>query len=115
MCGFVSYTLFVGYLYLLLLLLRCLLPILLAFCLARPVFTGFRVLPGDAPQSVVLVVDDSTHRAYLQKLLQEALAAAPPASVNATRSVEAFRQVELQQGDAGVRQLLLALMGRSGE
>lgn len=43
----------------LLLLLRCLIPILLALCLARPVLTGFRALPGDAPQSWVFVVDDS--------------------------------------------------------
>ena len=43
----------------LLLVLRCLIPILLAFCLARPVLTGFRTLPGSAPQTLVLVVDDS--------------------------------------------------------
>ena len=46
-------------LHLLLLLLRCLLPILLAFCLARPVLTGFRSLPGDAPQSLLIAIDDS--------------------------------------------------------
>ena len=46
-------------LHLLLLLVRCLLPVLLAFCLARPLLTGFESLPGDAPQSIVLVVDDS--------------------------------------------------------
>lgn len=46
-------------LHLLLLLVRCLLPVLLAFCLARPLLTGFQSLPGDAPQSIVLVVDDS--------------------------------------------------------
>ena len=34
-------------------------PILLAYCLARPVLTGFRVLPGDAPRTVVIVLDDS--------------------------------------------------------
>ncbi|TWU33380.1 BatA domain-containing protein [Novipirellula artificiosorum] len=44
---------------LLLLLMRCLLPILLAFCLARPVLTHFQALPGDAPQSLVIVVDDT--------------------------------------------------------
>jgi hypothetical protein len=43
----------------LLLLLRCLIPVLLAFCLARPVLTWFRGLPGDDPQSVVLALDDS--------------------------------------------------------
>ncbi|MDA8744360.1 BatA domain-containing protein [Rubripirellula amarantea] len=44
---------------LLLLLLRCAIPILLAFCLARPVLTGFQSLPGDAPQTVVVAIDDS--------------------------------------------------------
>lgn len=43
----------------LLLLLRCLVPVLLAFCLARPVLTGFRALPGDAPESLILAIDDS--------------------------------------------------------
>lgn len=46
-------------LHLLLLLLRCLIPILLAYCLARPVLTGFQVLPGDAPRTVVIALDDS--------------------------------------------------------
>ncbi len=44
---------------LLLLLLRCLLPVLLAFCLARPVLTGFRSLPGDQPRTIVIAVDES--------------------------------------------------------
>ncbi|QDT10488.1 BatA domain-containing protein [Planctomycetes bacterium K23_9] len=44
---------------LLLLLLRCLIPILLAFCLARPVLTGFRAMPGDAPRTIVIAIDDS--------------------------------------------------------
>ena len=39
---------------LLLLLLRCAIPILLAFCLARPVLTQWRQLPGDAPQSLAV-------------------------------------------------------------
>ncbi|MDE0865052.1 MAG: BatA domain-containing protein [Rubripirellula sp.] len=46
-------------LHLLLLLLRCLLPVLLAFCLARPILTGFQALPADAPQSLILAIDDS--------------------------------------------------------
>ena len=45
--------------HLLLLLLRCLIPVLLAFCLARPVLTGFHVLPGDAPRTLVIALDDS--------------------------------------------------------
>tara|TARA_R110002049_G_scaffold2750_2_gene21588 strand:- start:423312 stop:425384 length:2073 start_codon:yes stop_codon:yes gene_type:complete len=44
---------------LLLLLVRCAIPILLAFCLARPVITHWNALPGDEPQSFVIVIDDS--------------------------------------------------------
>ncbi len=44
---------------LLLLLVRCAIPILLAFCLARPVLTGWRTLPGDEPMSLVLALDVS--------------------------------------------------------
>jgi hypothetical protein len=43
----------------LLLLLRCSLPVLLALCLARPVLTGAAALPGDAPVSMVIVLDNS--------------------------------------------------------
>ena len=49
----------IQWVHLLLLLVRCAIPVLLAFCLARPVLTGFRALPGDAPRSLILVVDDS--------------------------------------------------------
>lgn len=66
-------------LHLLLLLLRCMLPVLLAFCLARPLLTGFQSLPGDAPQSLILVVDDSrsmdardsTGRSRMDRVKQE--------------------------------------------
>lgn len=44
---------------LLLLLLRCAIPVLLAFCLARPVWTGLRALAGDAPKTLVIAIDDS--------------------------------------------------------
>jgi Aerotolerance regulator N-terminal/von Willebrand factor type A domain/CARDB len=44
---------------LLLLLLRCALPVLLALCLARPVLTGSRVLEGAAPVSMVILLDNS--------------------------------------------------------
>lgn len=43
----------------LLLLLRCAIPILLAFCLARPVLTGWQTLPGDEPVTMVLALDTS--------------------------------------------------------
>ncbi|QEF98080.1 hypothetical protein Mal15_21270 [Stieleria maiorica] len=44
---------------LLLLLLRCAIPVLLAFCLARPMWTGLRALAGDAPKTLVIAIDDS--------------------------------------------------------
>ncbi|MGV3486242.1 MAG: BatA domain-containing protein [Planctomycetaceae bacterium] len=44
---------------LLLLLIRCAIPILLAFCLARPVLTGWQTLPGDQPVSLLLAIDTS--------------------------------------------------------
>ena len=44
---------------LLLLLVRCAIPILLAFCLARPVLTGWKALPGNEPISMVLALDTS--------------------------------------------------------
>ncbi len=49
----------IQWMHLLLLLVRCLLPILLAFCLSLPLLTGCRALPGDVPQTLVIVVDDS--------------------------------------------------------
>ncbi len=42
-----------------LLIVRCAIPILLAFCLARPVLTGWRSLPGDVPNSTVILLDNS--------------------------------------------------------
>ncbi len=44
---------------LILLLIRCAIPVLLALCLARPVLTGSRLLEGDAPVSVVVLLDNS--------------------------------------------------------
>ncbi|EMI21526.1 membrane protein containing DUF1550 [Rhodopirellula maiorica SM1] len=49
----------IQWMHLLLLLLRCLLPILLAFCLSLPLLTGCRALPGDTPQTIVMIIDDS--------------------------------------------------------
>lgn len=44
---------------LILLLVRCAIPILLAFCLARPVLTGAQALEGETPVSLVIVLDNS--------------------------------------------------------
>jgi len=43
----------------LLLLMRILLPIILAMCLARPVLTALRSLPGFGKTSLVVILDDS--------------------------------------------------------
>ena len=42
-----------------LLIVRCAIPVLLALCLARPVLTGSRLLEGDAPVSLVILLDNS--------------------------------------------------------
>ncbi|MCA9061688.1 MAG: VWA domain-containing protein [Planctomycetaceae bacterium] len=42
-----------------LLLIRCLIPAVLAFTLARPVLTGAGLLEGNAPASVVILLDNS--------------------------------------------------------
>ncbi|QDT15341.1 BatA domain-containing protein [Alienimonas californiensis] len=44
---------------LILLLVRCAIPVLLAFCLARPVWTGGDGASGDGPVSLAIVLDDS--------------------------------------------------------
>jgi hypothetical protein len=44
---------------LLLLLVRCAIPVLLALLMARPVITGWRALAGDVPSSTVVLLDDS--------------------------------------------------------
>ena len=44
---------------LILLLLRCAIPVLLAMCLAKPVLTGSRLLEGDSPVSLVILLDTS--------------------------------------------------------
>ena len=44
---------------LILLFVRCAIPVLLALCLARPVLTGSRLLEGDSPVSLVILLDTS--------------------------------------------------------
>ncbi len=43
----------------LLLLIRCLIPVVLAVCLARPVLTSFKVANADGSRGIVLIIDDS--------------------------------------------------------
>lgn len=42
-----------------LLMVRCAIPVLLALCLARPILTGSRILEGDVPVSLVILLDTS--------------------------------------------------------
>lgn len=49
---------------LLLLLLRCAIPAILALCLARPVITGMQSLMGGAKTSTVILLDDSYSMDY---------------------------------------------------
>ncbi len=49
---------------LLLMLLRCLIPLLLALCLSRPVITGVGALWGNVETSLVLLMDDSYSLEY---------------------------------------------------
>lgn len=120
---------------LLLLLLRCLLPVLLAFCLARPVLTGFRSLPGDAPQSLVLLIDDSRSMStrdesgiaridQAKQSLREMLGSlsrrdevilirasemdAPPATMGAEDALQKLRTLTAETGPANLGQLIRA-------
>ncbi|MFK8115185.1 MAG: VWA domain-containing protein [Rubripirellula sp.] len=121
--------------HLLLLLLRCLLPILLAFCLARPVLTGFRSLPGDAPQTLVLVMDDSRSMAARDEtgvsrmdrakqelrellsnlsrrdeviLIRSSDVDAPPATMGAQDALQKLREVTAETGPIDLGQLVRA-------
>ena len=42
-----------------LLAIRCAIPVILALAMARPLLKGSNLLPGDAPMSLVMVIDDS--------------------------------------------------------
>ena len=44
---------------LILLFVRCAIPALLAMCLAQPVLTGAKLLEGDAPVSLIVLLDTS--------------------------------------------------------
>ncbi|MDB4339048.1 BatA domain-containing protein [Rubripirellula sp.] len=128
--------------HLLLLLLRCLLPVLLAFCLARPVLTGFRVLPGDAPRSVVVALDDSQSMAAREEsgqtrielakgavtsllkslsrrdeviLVRASHLGTPVAASGAQEAIESLKGVRASSGPVNLADLLRAAINASGE
>jgi hypothetical protein len=129
-------------LHLLLLLLRCLLPVLLAFCLARPVLTGFQQLPGDAPQTLVLAIDDSRSmsardatgisRMDLVKqelggmleglsrrdeviLIQSSNLDAPPATMGSQDALRRLREVRTHSGPVDLGRMLRAAVDAADE
>lgn len=79
---------------LLLLLLRCAIPILLAFCLARPVLTGWTTLPGDQPLSMLLALDTSySLDAKLEPTSDGESAAGPSNTRRINRLVETAKDI----------------------
>ncbi|HXX92894.1 MAG TPA: BatA domain-containing protein, partial [Planctomycetota bacterium] len=71
---------------LILLLLRCAIPVFLAICMARPVITGLEPLLGNAKSSTVLVLDNSY-----------SMEAGGPGRTNFQEAREAARQIVDQQ------------------
>src|SRR5947207_1006320 len=67
---------------LILLLLRCAIPVFLAICMARPVITGLEPLLGNAKSSTVLVLDNSY-----------SMEAGGPGRSNFQQAKEAARQI----------------------
>jgi uncharacterized membrane protein len=79
---------------LILLLLRCAIPVFLAICMARPVITGLEPLLGNAKSSTVLVLDDSY-----------SMEAGGPNRSNFQQAKEAARQIvdhQVQGSDVSV-------------
>ena len=120
---------------LLLLLLRCLIPVLLALCLARPVLNGFQALAGDAPKTLVIALDDTRSMAATppgeearieraKKELRQVLddlsrkdevilvrssrLGAVPATMGASDAVTALRRVTASGGAVAIGDLLAA-------
>lgn len=76
---------------LILLLIRCAIPVLLALCLARPVLTGAQVLRGEAPVSLVIMLDNSYSmdaQTPTGTLIDEAVAAAEAIIRSSSRGSE---------------------------
>ncbi len=112
---------------LLLLLVRCAIPVLLALCLAIPVLTNWQALPKDTPSSVAIVLDDSysmdavdeqaesTLMANAVADSQQILAALPRGSEakvilsgGRPQALQDQATVDLQQVDSDLKNLLAA-------
>ncbi|MEM0924941.1 MAG: BatA domain-containing protein, partial [Planctomycetota bacterium] len=126
----------------LLLLLRCLIPILLAFCLARPVWQNLVGFAGDSPRTLVIAIDDSRSLSrtpagkpsLLQEVKQELTAViesltrrdevmlvrasrlgAAVSKMGASQALTQIRRLEAECGPVSMASLLDAAWKASGE
>jgi len=88
---------------LLLLLIRCAIPILLAFCMARPVLTQWRQPRGDAPVSMVVVLDNSYSMAARHDDDQRRIDVATDAAKQITESLARGSEITLLTSDGMIR------------
>jgi hypothetical protein len=84
---------------LLLLLIRCAIPILLAFCMARPVMTQWRQPRGDSPVSMVVVIDNSYSMAARHGDGQRRIDVALDAAKQITETLARGSEITLLTGD----------------
>lgn len=88
---------------LLLLLIRCAIPILLAFCMARPVLTQWRQPRGDSPVSMVVVLDNSYSMAARHGDGQRRIDVATDAAKQITESLGRGSEITLLTSDGMIR------------
>jgi hypothetical protein len=88
---------------LLLLLIRCAIPILLAFCLARPVLTGWQQPRGDQPVAMVLVLDTSYSMSVAREDGTRRIDAAIDAARQITGALARGSEITLLTSDTLVR------------
>jgi hypothetical protein len=87
---------------LLLLLVRCAIPVLLALCLARPVLTGWQQPRGDSPVSMVVVIDNSYSMAARTPEGTSRLNAATEATRRITETLGRGSEITLLASDGAV-------------
>ncbi len=88
---------------LLLLLIRCAIPILLALCLARPVLTGWQQPRGDQPVAMVVILDTSYSMSASRDDGQQRLDAAVDAARQITGELGRGSEVTVLTSDGMIR------------
>ncbi|MEM8910181.1 MAG: BatA domain-containing protein [Planctomycetota bacterium] len=111
-----------------LLMLRCAIPILLAFAMARPLLSSIRSAAGDAPVSLVLAMDDSRSMSALQRrtrmlsattalleslspndevlLVRASAPHSPASSLSPSMAKQRLAAMSLDSGPTGLRSLM---------